>query len=278
MQPFLKTALAAAVVGALALPLGTVAADETDPVVASVDGTELRLSDLAREQAALPEQYRQMPMPMLFDVLRTRAIEGTLLAAEAERRDLAADPEVREALAALERAVMRNRLVELTFEDAVTEEKLRARYEERAAEPGFSYEEVRASHILVETEEEAQALIAELGEGADFAELAREHSRDPAGAGGGDLGWFTKERMVEPFAEAAFAQEPGTVGAAPVATQFGWHVIEVVDRRTVTPSFEQLQSELRDALGREALTALMEDLRAEASIERFEMDGTPVEE
>lgn len=279
MASFHKMAFAAAIVGALALPTAVPAwAQDDDPVVAVVDDTTIRLSDLAREQMALPDQYRQMPMPMLFDLLRTRAIETTLLASEANRRDLTQDPEVRQALADLERAVLRNRLVELTFADAVSEEKLQARFDERAAEPGFSYDQVRASHILVETEDDAAALIAELADGADFAELAREHSRDPAGANGGDLGWFVQEQMVEPFAVAAFAMEPGTVSAEPVETQFGWHVIQVADRRTVTPTFEQLEPELREALGREALTALLQDLRDGASIERFGMDGEPVAE
>ncbi|TVQ36786.1 MAG: hypothetical protein EA356_05135 [Geminicoccaceae bacterium] len=176
----------------------------------------------------------------------------------------------------MEQVILRNRVVELTLQDAVSQEKLRARYDELAAEPGFSYEQVRARHILVREEDEALELLAELEAGADFAELAREHSIDPGATNGGDLGYFVREQMVEPFASAAFALEPGAFSEAPVETQFGWHLIKVEDRRTVTPSFEQLVPELRELMGREAVTALLDELRADALIERFDMHGSAV--
>ncbi|MEO1090139.1 MAG: peptidylprolyl isomerase [Pseudomonadota bacterium] len=248
-----------------------------DPVVAKVDDQTIRLSDLQRDQQALPEQYRGVPLDVMFELLRTRAIDNALLTAEAERLDLATDPEVEATMAELRRAVVRNRLVALTVEDASNDERLRSLYDDLEDQPEFSHEEVRASHILVETEEEAGAVIAELDGGADFAALATERSIDPSAANnGGDLGFFAREQMVEPFADAAFAMADGETSAAPVESQFGWHVIRVAERRMVTPTFEESVEELRESASREAVTGLLERLNDEAEVERFDIEGNPV--
>ncbi len=261
--------VAASFMAAVALP----APAQDNPVVARVDGREITRSDVQREVAGLPEEYRQMPFSALFDALRDRAIDSALLSGEADRRDLADDPEVQAALADAERLILRNRLIETTVEAATDEASLRAAYDARKAEPGFAKEEVKARHILVETADEATRLIGELDGGADFGALAEAHSTGPSGPDGGDLGFFQKDQMVAPFAEAAFAMDPGSYSATPVETRFGWHVILVEERRTVTPSFEDVRVELESELGRDAVTALLSELRDEASIERFDMDG-----
>lgn len=160
----------------------------------------------------------------------------------------------------------------------MTDEALRAAYEARKAEPDFAREEVKSRHILVEDGATAAELISELEDGADFAQLAAEHSTGPSGEAGGDLGWFTRDQMVAPFADAAFALEPGEVSAEPVETRFGWHVIKAEDRRTTVPTFEESRAELEQELGREAVTALLDELRSEAEIERFDDEGQPVDD
>ena len=136
-------------------------------------------------------------------------------------------------------------------------------------------DEVKARHILVEEEEQAREIIAELDGGADFAELAEEHSTDPSAEGrGGDLGFFTRDRMVAPFAEAAFAMEPGTHSAEPVETQFGWHVILVEERREGTaPEREAVEGQLQEIIAAEVIEDTRTELRETAEIEMNTFGG-----
>lgn len=270
-----RIALTALSVAALVATAAAVAQD--DPVVARVGDHEITRSDVEREVASLPQQYQQMPFETIFAALRDRAINTALLSNAAEARDLDEDPAVQEAIDDAVRLILRNRLIETTVDEAVTEEALREAYDARKADPAFTREEVKARHILVDERAAAVDIIAELDGGADFAALAAERSTGPSGEQGGDLGWFTKDQMVGPFADAAFAMAPGDVSAEPVETRFGFHVIKVEDRRTTTPSFEDSRAELEQELGREAVTALLDELRADAEIQRFDLDGQPVE-
>jgi peptidyl-prolyl cis-trans isomerase C len=249
-----------------------------DPVVAVVDGTEVRRSDVEAVARALPEQYRQIPLPQMYGMLLDRAIDFRLLSNAAEEQELAADPDVQTSLAQARASVLRDAYIRQRIEEGTTSEKLQARYDEIKDDEGFAQEEVHARHILVGSEDEAKAVITELAGGGDFAALAGEHSVDPsARSNGGDLGFFRRGQMVPEFAEAAFALEPGKRTTEPVQTQFGWHVIEVVERRTGTPSFEETEPRLRQEVAREIVIALVADLRDDAEIERFNLDGSPMQ-
>jgi peptidyl-prolyl cis-trans isomerase C len=160
----------------------------------------------------------------------------------------------------------------------VTPEKLQQRYDERLKSMPPE-EEVHARHILVATEDEAKAIIAELKKGAAFDKVAKEKSTDKAsGAEGGDLGWFKKSDMVKEFAEAAFALKKGEMSETPIKTQFGYHIITIEDRRKAPPpAFEEMQDQLREELARETVTSLLDQLRAAAKIEKFAMDGSKLE-
>jgi peptidyl-prolyl cis-trans isomerase C len=172
--------------------------------------------------------------------------------------------------------VLGDQLLEIAITEALTPERLQQAYAMARAQPGFAVEEVRARHILVKTEAEAKEVIAALAAGADFAELAKKRSIDPsAQQNDGDLGFFRRDTMVEPFAEAAFALEPGQTTREPVRTQFGWHVIRVEERRTVAPTFEEKEPELKEQVARETINALVAELRAKAKVERFAIDGSP---
>ena len=142
-----------------------------------------------------------------------------------------------------------------------------------------SEEEVHARHILVATEDEAKALIAEIKKGAAFDKLAKDKSTDKAsGAEGGDLGWFKKSDMVKEFADAAFDLKKGELTETPIKTQFGYHVIQVEDRRKAPPpAFEELAEQLREEMAREAVTAELDLLRSRAKIEKFNIDGSKPE-
>ncbi len=255
------------------LAAGWAAAAE-DPVVAVVDGETVLRSELEAAQMALPEQYRELPLEMIWDPLLSRVIDRRLLAREAERRRLQDRPEAKLAFERARREILGELLLEQVIRDSLAPERLEQAYRRAAAEPGFAVEEVRARHILLASEAEARQVLAELAKGADFAALAQARSRDPsAKENKGDLGFFRRETMVEPFAEAAFAAAPGTTLSEPIQTRFGWHVIRVEERRTVLPSLEEKRAELEQQLAREAVNGLVAELRARAKVERFGPDG-----
>ena len=257
----------------LAVP---VHAQTTDPVVAVVNGSQIKKSDVEAAYATLPEQYRQMPLDAIYDPLLDQVISSTLLLAEANKQNLDDDPEIKAQLARAHDGVLRDGVIKKAIDQGVTEDKLKAAYEGLKSQPGFAFEETKAAHILVADEAQAQEIVKQLQGGADFATLAKEKSTDPsAKANSGDLGYFRREAMVPEFAEAAFTIEPGKIGDKPVKSQFGWHVIRVEDRRQGAPTFEEKAPELREQLSREIVTALLADVRKGATVEVFNIDGSP---
>ncbi len=249
-----------------------------DPVVALVDGTEIRQSDVARAYARLPAQFQQMPINVIFTQIVQQLVDGELLA-EAGRADgLQDDETVKAEVAEFEKLAIQREYMGRLVASEISEEQLRENYENTVAKTEGPVE-VRASHILVESEAEAVEIMEELDGGADFAELAREKSTGPSAPRGGDLGYFVRSAMVEPFADAAFALEPDTLAPDPVQTQFGWHVIKVVDkRRQPPPTFEEARGQIEEQLTRDLIAAHMADLRADADIELFNIDGSPIED
>lgn len=146
-------------------------------------------------------------------------------------------------------------------QNAATEEEMRALYDEQV---GIAPEEFKARHILVETEEEGIALIAELDGGADFVELAKEKSTGPSGPSGGDLGWFTPERMVPEFSNAVAALEDGAYSSSPVQSQFGWHVIlREESRQSTPPPFESVGEVLKQQVEQRKLQDYISELRGD---------------
>lgn len=147
-----------------------------------------------------------------------------------------------------------------------SDEELKKAYDEFVAKQ--EGEEYKARHILVKTEDEAKKLIEELGNGADFAELAKQHSTGPTGKNGGDLGWFDAGQMVKPFSDAVKGLEVGTVDPTPVKTQFGWHVIKLEDKRAKEPpTFESVENNLRADAQRRSLSEYVNKLRDEAKVD-----------
>jgi peptidyl-prolyl cis-trans isomerase C len=266
----------------LAKPPATAAAPAAqplkDPVVATVNGQPIRLSELEIAQQALPQQYRNMPLQAVFPALLDRIVDSKLVVQEGKKSKVTEDPAFKKRMAFVEDQVLQDFWIQREVARKVTPEKLQQRYEERLKSMP-SEEEVHARHILVSTEDEAKALIAELKKGAAFDKLAKEKSTDKAsGAEGGDLGWFKKSDMVKEFADAAFALNKGDLTETPVKTQFGYHVIKVEDRRKAPPpAFEELADQLREEMAREAVTAQLDQLRSGAKIEKFNIDGSKAE-
>ena len=247
-----------------------------DPIIASVGDRDIRLSELNAFHRTLPQQYRQMPLDRLFAPLRRQIIDTLLIARAAEAAGIDREPDVARQLEASRRSTLRGMFVARIVEKAVTADAMREAYEGlKSRVAGQS--QVRASHILVATEREALAVIAELAKpGSDFAALARSRSTGPSGTKGGDLGFFARGDMVKPFADAAFALTLGQVTGKPVRTQFGWHVIKLAERRAIpVPDFEEAEEELREEVAQRAIAALVRQLRGKIHVQTFKMDGTP---
>lgn len=250
-----------------------------DVVVAVVNGQKVMRSEVEMMAASLPPQYRQMPFQMIFPALLDQVINTKLLAGEGRKQGLQKDPEVRRRMAMIEDRLVQDSFEQKEIAKLVTPEALKARYEKQvAAMP--PEEEVNARHILVKTEEEATAIIVALKDNGDFAALAKEKSTDTgSGANGGELGWFRKADMVGEFAEAAFKLKKGEISETPVKTQFGFHVIKLEDRRAAKPpTFEETEEELRTHMERELGAQMVDEMRAKAQIERFNLDGSKIVE
>lgn len=261
--------------GTAVATLPAFAADK-DPVVAVVNGAEVRASTLNSYRRTLPPQMAaQVPYEALLDSL----INNTLVYEQGKKDGMDKDAEVKQALKDIEQQLVVKAWMGKKLKAEVTDAAVKQGYDKFLAEYK-PVEELRARHILVESEDAAKAVIAELNKGADFTELAKAKSKDPsAKQNGGDLGYFTKDEMVPQFSEAAFAMQPGQLSAAPVKSQFGWHVIKVEDRRMATPpTFEQAQPVIREKLAEETAERLVTDMRTKAKVKRFDLEGKPLPE
>jgi len=263
--------------GALAQTAPPVPPSAADPVVAKVNGQPIHLSDLKDSVQLLPENLRGVPPQTLYPMLLDQLIDGRALVAEARKTGLDKDPDVQRQLVAAEDRALQSAMLSKELSPTITDAALRARYDkEIAGKPGE--EEVHAKHILVESEDQAKKIIADLKGGADFAALAKQYSKDPGAAQqGGDLGFFKKDEMVPEFANAAFALQPGQTSQTPVHTQFGWHVIMVVEKKQdQPPTFEQARDELRQQVIKDGVKQAVAQARADVSVEKFNLDGSPI--
>ncbi|RAU20646.1 parvulin peptidyl-prolyl isomerase [Paramagnetospirillum kuznetsovii] len=276
----MKTLFARRSVLALAMATGMAAspafaADQKDTVVANVNGSDVKLSSMADFARQMGPQAAQAPYEVMLEVV----INNQLVYDAAKKDKMDADPEVKAALRKVEAQLITQAYMQKKMRSAISEEAIKARYDQ-AVKEFVPAEEVRARHILVDTEEAARSIIAELGRGSDFAELAKTRSKDTgSGMGGGDLGYFTQKDMVPEFASAAFAMRPGEVSKAPVKSQFGFHVIKVEDKRMATiPPFEQAKPAIANKIAEDIQQKVVMDLRDKAKIKRFNVNGTPMAE
>lgn len=247
-----------------------------DPVVAVVNGQEIHRSEVFDFIGTLPPQVRQMPVQTIFPLAQEQVVNNHIVQRRAEGANLAQDEEVQRQLEQAREQIVRSVYIERQIDRRMTNERLRSAYDQAVAEMG-RVEEIRASHILVETQEQAQDIIRQIEQGADFAELAREHSIDPVAEQGGHLGFFARDEMVPEFANAAFAIAPGDHSQAPTQTQFGWHVIMVHEQRErPAPSFEDVRPQLESHVRQEILTELVNEWRQGIDVTKFDINGQPI--
>lgn len=242
-----------------------------DTVVATVGDDEITVGHMIAAKARLPEQYRELPDDVLFGALVEQLVQQTAVAATG-MGDLS--PAAEYALENERRQLEVAEVLGSYLENAVTEDAVRRAYDRIAggAEPEKEY---RASHILVESEEEALKLVEQLADGANFAKLAQDHSTGPSGPSGGDLGWFGEGMMVPEFEQAVVALQPGET-SSPVQSQFGWHVIQLVDvRDKAVPPLEEIRDQIVQQLQEEAIQNLLSDAVAAADVTRVEPGQVP---
>lgn len=263
------TNVLAALAITLTLPVSASAQDVTaDTVAANVNGTIITIGHMIVVRDALAGQYNNVSDEVLFEGILDQLIQQTVLSQTIGSPSMA----VQIRLENERRALLAGAAMSLAIDRAVTEDALKALYEDRFASAEQSREN-NASHILVETEEEAQALVEALEGGADFADLARKKSTGPSGPNGGELGWFGPGMMVAPFEEAVVALEVGKI-SAPIQTQFGWHVIKLNDSRLLAaPSLAEVRNELAEELEQQAIEKTLADLTEAADIIRPDLSN-----
>ena len=285
--------LAANLTVSLALLLaaaGPVAAQDKNPLIAKVNGTEIHQSDMA----AAEEEAGQIP-PMSpeakQDYLVQFMADMILVAKVAEDKKMGDTAEFKKHLDFTRKKLLMSDLLQATAKEAITDDAMHKVYDDAVKQMGQE-QEVHARHILIRAaagdenaskaaEDKIKAIIARLNKGEDFEKVAKEVTEDPSGkANGGDLGYFSKEQMVPEFSNVAFKLEKGQI-SEPVKTQFGWHVLKVEDKRVKpTPKFEDVKPQIEQYVARKAQAELVQKLRAEAKIEKMyktEPPATPAE-
>ncbi len=254
-----------------------VAQTDADPVLAKVNGQAIHFSDLKAVAETLPPQARTMPPQQLYPMLLEQLIDAQALLAEAKKTGLDKDPEVQHMVQMAQERALESALLNKVVRPQVTDDLIKVRYDQDyGSKPGET--EVHARHILVNDEATAKKITADLKKGGDFAALSKQYSKDPgAKEQGGDLGFFKKTDMVPEFANTAFALKDKEISANPVKTQFGWHVIQTLEHRTSQPpSYEQVRDELRQQMVQAAVQKEVAEARGSVTVERFNMDGSPV--
>ena len=268
-----RTSFALALFGALAFALSAAPAfaQAGDPVIAKVDGVEVRESDLALAEEDLGSNIpQQLAGDARRDFILSYLTDIMLVAKAADGKKVADTPDFKTKLNFIRNKLLMETILQSEGKASVTEQAMKKVYDDAVKQMGGD-EEVRARHILVQTEDEAKKILADLKKGANFETVAKEKSKDPgAAAQGGDLGCFTKDQMVPEFAEVAFKLQKGEL-SDPVKSQFGWHIIKVEDKRTkAPPPFEQVKDQVETFVQRKAQAEYVTKLREAAKVERLD--------
>src|SRR5690606_24320746 len=239
---------------------------QDDNVVATLDGQQITEADMALAEEQLGAQFGRLPEAERRVALLSALIDLKLLANAAVEQKIDESDEFKQQQEFLRNQALHSAFIEKNVIEQITDDEVKARYDEEVKKLTMP-EEVHARHILVESEDEAKAIIKQLDDGGNFEEIAKEKSKDGAAANGGDLGYFTKGRMVPEFETAAFAMESGSYSKEPIKTQFGWHVLKVDDKRQQpAPTLEQVSDEVRSVIVREKYVATLKDIRGKADV------------
>ncbi len=244
----------------------------SEGTVATVDGIAITYNDVSLVEDELMAVYGQLPEEQRFQTLVGYMVNRILASEAAKKAGLENDADVAKIKAFMERKALQDVYIAKMLMERVREEDVTVYYD-KEIKNGPVEEEVRARHILLDNREAADAVVADLENGADFAALAKERSKGPSGPSGGDLGYFSKQSMVPAFSDAAFKLAAGET-SPPVQTQFGWHVIRVEDRRNrPVPPLDQVRDQIYQLLISEAQRDIYDEMRAKASVDLVDMPG-----
>src|ERR1700693_4875260 len=268
----MRARLASAATGCLAMVLLASLpgrAEEANPVLAKVNGAEIRQSDLALAEEELGPSLAQMDPSTKKENVLAFLIDMKIVAKAAAAKKIEDRDDFKARLAFTRNRLLMDNLLAVEGKAATTQDAMKKVYEE-AAKQNEGEQGVHERHIRGESEAEATAIAADLKKGADFAELAKKKSKDPGASDGGDLGFFTKDQMVPEFSTVAFALEPGKI-SDPVKSQFGWHIIKVEEKRNrKAPEFEQVKAQIETYVTRKAQAEYVAKLRESAKVERVD--------
>ena len=242
-------------------------APDPDKVIATVGDMKIRQWELDMAEDSLDPQFAKMPEAQRRVAALSTAIDVKMLAKKAEEAGLDKSEEFKREMQFTRERALHNLYFKNKVVDAISDADIKARYDkEVAAQP--PEEEVKARHILVKTKKEAEDIIKQLDKGADFAKLAKEKSTGPSAAKGGELGYFSKGQMVPAFEQAAFSLKPGQYTEEPVKTQFGWHVIQVEDKRKAPPPpLDEVSGQVKQVLMRERYLKVLQSARKQMKVD-----------
>jgi|TARA_R110002126_G_scaffold13118_1_gene56272 peptidyl-prolyl cis-trans isomerase C len=261
---------------ALGLQNANVEIKPGDPIVAVIDKVEIKRSEIFDMIDELSGHQQVVPKQVVFPVVLDQFVNGKIVEIKADSSDVTASDEYKTRLDEAKTQIARAVFIEKEINSKITDETLKAAYDEYVAEQA-AVEEASARHILLGSEEEALAVITELDGGKDFAELAKAKSTGPSGANGGDLGYFKKGDMVPEFEAVVFKLDKGAYTKAPVQTQFGYHVIKLEDKRAVkAESFDLKKPELEAGLRNKVLQDLLGNWRSESKVTLYDINGEAV--
>lgn len=247
-----------------------------DPVVANVNGEEIKRSEVLLMISQLPPQLQQMPLEHLFPMALDNLVNNKLVIGKSSSANLTADEEVKKLMDEAQVQIIRNVYLERQVAAKMDDKALQKKYADLLQRLG-EIDEVKARHILLETEEQAREALKKLDAGADFATVTKEMWPGAEQQNGGELGYFAKGDMVPEFAEAAFALGVNKYTKDPIKTQFGWHVIKVEDKRKrPQPEFEAVKPQLEQEVRQEILADLLKNWQKEAKVKKFDINGNPV--
>jgi peptidyl-prolyl cis-trans isomerase C len=261
---------------AASAPATPAATKPGNPVVATVNGQDIHLSDLSEMTRNLPQQLQGMSPDQLYPILLDQLVDQKAMAIAAKKDGLLDDPSVQKRIEIGTEQVLQGALITKFVGPEISEAAIQAAYnKDYANKPGV--EEIHARHILVATQAQAEDIIKQLNKGASFDALAKKYSTDPGSVNGGDLGWFKKTDMVPDFANAAFAMKDGQISQTPVHSQFGWHVIQVLGHRTDSaPTLADVHDKIRNQLIQEGVHNLLTQVRGQVTIKEYAPDGSPL--
>ena len=253
-------------------------AADPNAVVARVGGETITEGELVIAEEAFANELAQVEPDKKRGILIDAMANMELLAIAATDAGLDQSDEFKRQLEFLTLQALRQAYIKQVIQEGLTDEEMQKGYEEFVVAQHTPEEQVHARHILVETKEEAEKIIADLKAGGSFGELAKQ-SKDPSGASGGDLGSFGRGQMVPPFEDAVFALEPGKFTETPVQTEFGWHVILLESKgMSEPPPFADVEEQLRNFLQRQKFETILVDLRSKHPIEVVGAPAVPATE